>query len=93
MKIVVLEDDKIAQIGIKKIFGAVDIDIELVMASNGQEGLDYFDKSEAEGTYLDFSNSKLKTMASESKRNMNHVFLRSFRNLTSIKTQMAWACR
>ena len=35
MKIVVVEDDKIAQIGIKKIFGAVDIDIELVMASNG----------------------------------------------------------
>jgi CheY-like chemotaxis protein len=52
MKIVVVEDDKIAQIGIKKIFGAVDIDIDLVMASNGQEGLDYFDKSEAEGTDL-----------------------------------------
>ena len=50
MKVLVVEDDKIAQIGIKKILGTLDLDLELMMAENGQEGLDYFDKSEAEGT-------------------------------------------
>lgn len=49
MKVLVVEDDKIAQIGIRKVLGALDFDIELAMAENGQEGLDYFDKSEAEG--------------------------------------------
>ena len=50
MKVLVVEDDKIAQIGIKKILGTLDLDLELMMAENGQEGLDYFNKSEAEGT-------------------------------------------
>ena len=50
MKVLVVEDDKIAQIGIKKIIGALDFEVELMIAENGQEGLDYFDKSEAKGT-------------------------------------------
>lgn len=45
MRVLVLEDDKIAQIGIKKILGAVDINIDLVIVENGQEGLDYFNQS------------------------------------------------
>jgi len=48
MRVLVLEDDKIAQIGIKKILGAVDIDIDLVIVENGQEGLDYFNQSAAQ---------------------------------------------
>lgn len=52
MRVLVLEDDKIAQIGIKKILGAVDINIDLVIVENGQEGLDYFKKPEAEETDL-----------------------------------------
>ena len=48
MRVLVLEDDKIAQIGIKKILGAVDIDIDLVIGENGQEGLDYFNQSAAQ---------------------------------------------
>jgi len=48
MRVLVLEDDKIAQIGIKKILGAGEIDIDLVIAENGQEGLDYFNQSAAQ---------------------------------------------
>lgn len=48
MRVLVLEDDKIAQIGIKKILGAVDINIDLVIVENGQEGLDYFNQSAAQ---------------------------------------------
>lgn len=48
MRVLVLEDDKIAQIGIKKILGAGEIDIDLVIVENGQEGLDYFNQSAAQ---------------------------------------------
>ena len=50
MKVLVVEDDKIAQLGIKKILSAGDLSVELVLAENGKEGVDYFDKAEAAGT-------------------------------------------
>ena len=50
MKVLVVEDDKIAQLGIKKILSSSDLSIELVLAENGKEGVDYFDKAEAAGT-------------------------------------------
>jgi len=45
MKVLVVEDDKIAQLGIKKILSSGDLSIELVLAENGKEGVDYFDKA------------------------------------------------
>ena len=50
MKVLVVEDDKIAQLGIKKILSSGDLSVELVLAENGKEGVDYFDKAEAAGT-------------------------------------------
>lgn len=50
MKVLVVEDDKIAQLGIKKIISSGDLSVELVLAENGKEGVDYFDKAEAAGT-------------------------------------------
>jgi CheY-like chemotaxis protein len=50
MKVLVVEDDKIAQLGIKKILSSSDLSVELVLAENGKEGVDYFDKAEAAGT-------------------------------------------
>ena len=50
MKVLVVEDDKIAQLGIKKILSSGDLSIELVLAENGKEGVDYFDKAEAAET-------------------------------------------
>ena len=50
MKVLVVEDDKIAQLGIKKILSSSDLSVELVLAENGKEGVDYFDKAEAAET-------------------------------------------
>ena len=41
MKILVIEDDKIAQLGIKKIFGAAQDTVEIYISENGEEGLDF----------------------------------------------------
>jgi CheY-like chemotaxis protein len=41
MKVMVLEDDKIAQLGIRKILSNLEFKIELVLLENGREGLDY----------------------------------------------------
>lgn len=41
MKVMVLEDDKIAQLGLRKIFTNLPFPIDLVLLENGREGLDY----------------------------------------------------
>lgn len=41
MKVLVLEDDKIAQLGIRKILGNLPFSLDLVLLENGREGLDY----------------------------------------------------
>jgi CheY-like chemotaxis protein len=41
MKVLVLEDDKIAQLGIRKILGNLPFSLDLVLLENGRDGLDY----------------------------------------------------
>lgn len=41
MKVMVLEDDKIAQLGLRKILTNLPFPIDLVLLENGREGLDY----------------------------------------------------
>ena len=50
MKVLVVEDDKIAQLGIKKILSSSDLSVELVLAENGKEGVEYFEKAESSET-------------------------------------------
>lgn len=41
MKVLVLEDDKIAQLGIRKILSNLPFQVDIVLVENGQQGLDY----------------------------------------------------
>lgn len=50
MKVLVVEDDKIAQLGIKKILSSSDLSVELVLAENGKEGVEYFEETESSET-------------------------------------------
>jgi len=50
MKILVVEDDKIAQLGIKKILSLMDVPVQIILAENGKEALDYFVQTNDEGT-------------------------------------------
>lgn len=50
MKVLVVEDDKIAQLGIKKILSSSDLSVELVLAENGKEGVEYFEEAESSET-------------------------------------------
>ena len=45
MKILVIEDDKIAQLGIKKIFDAAEFPVQITLAENGQQGIDALKKN------------------------------------------------
>lgn len=48
MKVMVLEDDKIAQLGIRKILTNLQFPIDLVLLENGREGLDYLIQHQGE---------------------------------------------
>ncbi|MDC1325433.1 response regulator [Ulvibacter sp.] len=46
MKILVVEDDMVARAGIKRILSSADIPLDILLAENGKEGVDYFSDSQ-----------------------------------------------